>query len=947
MVPTNEKKAGSILLVEDDRGTCALEAQRLEPLGLELRQAHSLPEALAALETRLPDIMLVDYSLPGANALEFIETLRKSDKKVPPFIVVTGRGDEAVAVSSMKAGACDYLIKNSDFLENLLPAVKNSLEKMRLLRELEAAQRSTAKNLHLYTFLSQVNLAAAQKKDKESLFRAICEIAVGTGGLRMAWIGLPDPDLGRLIPFCWSGHIDGYLDGIRIDIGGASPAGKGPSGVAATSGVITTCSDIATEPGMAYWRARALERGYKSSCAIPIFSSGKLAAVLTVYSDQKDFFSEDEIRMLGEIQADLSLALEGITAEEERARAQAELKRTAAQLAHVMDVNPVILFSLRRRDGVPVTDWVSGNAMTLTGYSPEEILQPAWWMNNLHPDDRAKVREEQTDIYGKTSLTQDFRFRKKDGSYFWVHSQLNVTPGGKGEITGSWTDITRLKESEEQMRLLTDAVSSSFDEVYIFDTKDFHFVFVNKAAFRNLGYSAREIIQLTPWDIKHEFTPETFRKAVQPLIDGTQQLLVFESEHTRKSGSSYPVEVHLQLVESENRKLFLAVINDITERRKNATLLTEMANMQRVESLGALAGGIAHDFNNMLTGIMANLSLLTGKLSGKEEKDIIHDTLDAARSAQLLTNQLLAFSKGGKPVKQELCLEKALKEIFNLATRGAKTSRELQIDKTLWSMEGDENQIKQAVNNLLVNGLQAMPSGGTLRLKAENAELRAPTPSGLKPGKYVRLLVSDTGIGIPKEYLPRIFEPYFTTKTKGHGLGLPMTWSVITNHGGRIIPRSEPGKGTEFEVFLPATGRCLREAAEKAAQVTKGHGRILLLEDEEIVKKAAVRMLTELGYAPEVTSDGKETLKRYRQAVSDGAPFEVVIMDLTIPGGVGGAEAVKLLRSEFPDARVIVSSGYSDEAVMADYKAYGFDAVLPKPYKYEELADVLAKLLKK
>ena len=946
MAPLKDTQPGQILLIEDDKGTCELEAQRLEPLGMTLCRAHSLAEALAVLDVCRPELMVVDYSLPGTNALEFIETLKKSDREVSPFIVVTGRGDEAVAVASMKAGACDYLIKNADFLDNLLPAVRKSLEKVRLLKELEAAQQSTAKNLHLYTFLSQVNLAAAQTKDRERLFRQICEVAVSAGGLRMAWIGLPDTDLGRVRPFCWAGHMAGYLEGVRIDMNGTTPASKGPTGRAASSGEIRTSADIAADPAMAPWRDRALERGYRSSAAIPIRSKGKLSAVLTLYSDQPRFFSGDEVRMLGEVKADLDLALEALSAEEERSRAKEELERTAAQLAHVMDVNPVLLFSLKRRNGAPVTDWVSGNAETLTGYTMEELLHPDWWFSHLHPDDAPRVAEEQRDIYKKTSITQDFRFRKKDGTYAWVHSQLNVNPHGTGEITGSWTDITRLKESEEQMRLLNDAISSSFDEVYIFDTKDFHFVFVNKAAFKNLGYSPAEIVKLTPWDLKHEFTEDTFRKAVQPLLDGSQHLLIYESEHSRKDGTSYPVEVHLQLVESGNRKLFLAVINNITERRRSEALMSEMANMQRVESLGALAGGIAHDFNNMLTGIMANLSLLSGKMKAQEEKDIIHDTLDAAHSAQVLTTQLLAFSKGGKPVKKELPLEKTLKEIFNLATRGAKAARELELPEGLWSVDGDENQLKQAVNNLLVNGLQAMPSGGTLRLKAENLELPVHNSAGLRPGKYVCLTVSDTGIGIPKEYLPRIFEPYFTTKAKGHGLGLPMTWSVITNHGGKIVPKSEPGKGTSFEVFLPATGRCLMAAAEEASVIHKGHGRVLLLEDEEIVLKAALRMLKELGYECEATSDGKNTLRRYREEAAAGNPFAAVIMDLTIPGGMGGVEAVKQLRREFPEAKVLVSSGYSDEAVMADYRSYGFDAMLPKPYRYEDLAATLTKLLK-
>jgi CheY-like chemotaxis protein len=261
-------------------------------------------------------------------------------------------------------------------------------------------------------------------------------------------------------------------------------------------------------------------------------------------------------------------------------------------------------------------------------------------------------------------------------------------------------------------------------------------------------------------------------------------------------------------------------------------------------------------------------------------------------------------------------------------------------------MEGDEGQLKQAINNLLVNALQAMPSGGTLELAAENTEL-AGEGSPLPPGKYVRVTVSDTGIGIPKEYLERVFEPYFTTKTQGHGLGLSMTWSVVKNHGGHIAAASEPGKGTQFELLLPATGRRMNARPAQSREISKGSGRILLLEDEDIVVRAARRMMTELGYECAVTGDGSETLALYAAEKAAGKPFDAVIMDLTIPGGMGGKEAGAELRRRHPEAVIIVSSGYSDEPVMADYKAFGFDAVLPTPYRYEDLDDTLARLLVK
>jgi CheY-like chemotaxis protein len=371
----------------------------------------------------------------------------------------------------------------------------------------------------------------------------------------------------------------------------------------------------------------------------------------------------------------------------------------------------------------------------------------------------------------------------------------------------------------------------------------------------------------------------------------------------------------------------------------------DLMRSQRIESLGVLAGGIAHDFNNMLVGITANLSLLAAK--NPAGADILQDALAAAKSAQALTAQLLSFSKGGQPVKIELCLRAALKEVFSMAASGSSAARELEVPEELWSVEGDVNQLKQAVNNLLLNAVQAMPSGGTLRLKAENIGESSPLPASLKPGQYVKIAVSDSGIGIQAQHLAHIFEPYFTTKTKGHGLGLAMVWRVIRDHGGCIEAASEPGRGTEFRLFLPSTGRPMKDGKTGEKQIIKGSGRILLLEDEEIVSRAVVRMLTELGYTCEVTADGRETLKRYAEEKAAGRPFAAVISDLTIPGGMGGNETGKELRRLYPEALLIVSSGYSDEAVMAQYKTYGFDAVLPKPYRYEDISETLSRLLKK
>ncbi len=1058
------RNGGFILLVEDDRGTSELEAQHLAPLGLNIHSAYTPAETIDALKAAQPELMVLDYSFPGMTALELISRLRDESIPVPPFIVVTGRGDEAVAVNSMKAGALDYIVKDSAFLENLLPTTQKALEKAELQAKLKQAETEQRKNLRLYNFLAQINAAAAREKDKTRLFKRICDIAVDAGRFRIAWIGLPDKDTGRIFPACSAGAAGTYLDSIKIILK-EGPFSLGPTAKAIENGHCHVIPDMATDPLAAPWREKALAHGFHSSAAIPLKEGGRPVATLNLYSAEADFFTGDERQLLTEIEGDISLALDAISAEEKRAASQAALERTASQLAHVMEVTPVVIFTKRRKNGKLIAEWVSGNAQAVIGYDPSEILAPGWLEKNLHPLDKDWTLAFLNNLPEKGVASHDFRFKKKDGSYFWVHNQLKISAQDSAEITASWTDITPLKESElhfqelfekapvgyqsldakgnllainetwartfgytqeevlgrnfseflvpeqkklfleklpdfistgqmagkkfdiickdrsrrrlsfsgrivynrdgsvqkthcvftditdtwknrEQMNLLSQVVRASFNEVYIFDPDTFRFIFANYGAVKNLGYAPEELENMTPWDLKTSYTEASFRALVQPLKDGRLGSLVFESVHTRKAGTTYPVEVRLQIVTTGERHVVLAIVNDITEKKKGEAMLAEMTNMQRMESLGQLAGGIAHDFNNMLMGIMANVSFLRNRLGEGENAKIMDETLEAAKNAQGLTANLLAFSKGGKPVKREFCLERALGDIFRLATAGTNADCNMLVPEDLWSVEGDENQIKQCVNNLLLNAVQAMPSGGKLRLEAGNIPREQRPPEPLPAGDYIKVTVSDTGIGIPEKYLPRIFDPYYTTKLKGHGLGLSMAWSVIKNHGGHITVSSVPGKGTTFEVYLPSTGRCIMALSEEKKPVTKGSGSVLVLEDEEIVSNALRRMLAELGYTCEILIDGTEAVRRYKEADEQGKPFAAVIMDLTIPGGKGGKWAVQELRKDYPAAKVIVSSGYSDDAGMADYKKNGFDAVLPKPYKYEDLAETLTNLLK-
>ncbi len=444
---------GFVLIVEDDKGTSELEAARLEFLGLEIKRTSTPAETLKLLKSARPELMVLDYSFPGMNAIELLADLKKESVPLPPFIMVTGRGDEAVAVESMKAGALDYIVKDKDFLDNLLPTAKKALEKAALQLKLKKAEDALRKNLRLYNFLAHINLASSREKDRNKLFTEICSIAVHTGGFRMAWIGLPDKDTDRIYPCCSAGFVDGYLESIRVGLS-EGPASKGPTGTAVRTGLIAKVSDISTDPTMEPWREKALQRGYRSSASIPLKENGRTVAALCLYSGEYDFFTDEEEKLLAEIEGDISLALDAISSEEKRVSSQTALERTTRQLAHIMEVNPVILFTLRLIKDRLIPEWVTGDTQGLLGYDTVEILAPDWLAEVIHPEDKDWVLAGQALIQEKSALAQDFRIKRKDGGYAWIHCQLKTVKGGPGEVISSWTDITQLKESEARFQEL-------------------------------------------------------------------------------------------------------------------------------------------------------------------------------------------------------------------------------------------------------------------------------------------------------------------------------------------------------------------------------------------------------------------------------------------------------------------------------------------------------------
>ena len=387
------------------------------------------------------------------------------------------------------------------------------------------------------------------------------------------------------------------------------------------------------------------------------------------------------------------------------------------------------------------------------------------------------------------------------------------------------------------------------------------------------------------------------------------------------------------------------VIRDVTVRQR---FEQEMERTSQLESLGILAGGIAHDFNNILTAVMGNITMAmldAGGLASVER--YLQEAERATLRARDLTQQLLTFAKGGDPVRTAVLLPEIIREVAEFALHGSRVKCEFDLPPELWLADADKGQLGQVVQNLVINAIQAMPGGGSIRIGAANETVRPAEQRPIRPGDYVHISVADSGIGIKPEHLSRIFDPYFTTKSHGSGLGLSTVYSIIHKHEGHIEVESEPGHGTIFHLWLPALREMQSGAAEERGEVaTPMKGRVLFMDDEESILAMAGLLLRRLGFEVELTRDGAEAVRKFAEAHAAGRPFDLVVMDLTVPGGVGGREAIDQLRRIDPNVRAIVSSGYSSDPVLANYRAYGFCGMVAKPYKVDDLVQVLRSVLR-
>jgi len=417
---------------------------------------------------------------------------------------------------------------------------------------------------------------------------------------------------------------------------------------------------------------------------------------------------------------------------------------------------------------------------------------------------------------------------------------------------------------------------------------------------------------------------------------------VFREKYNPRTGC---LEIRAYPIFDESGKVSLVVehLRDITERKK---LEDEILKSQKLESLGVLAGGIAHDFNNLLTSVLGNISL--AKLLAGPDNMLVRRLEDAEKAslrAGDLTRQLLTFSRGGAPVKKAASIEQIVMDSVSFSLRGSNVRCEFSFPDDIRAVEVDPGQMNQVVNNLIINADQALPDGGIITVRAKNVEVGPEGLPNLPAGSYVEILVQDHGCGIPESNLDKIFDPYFTTKPTGSGLGLATVYSIIRKHGGHITVDSSVGQGTTFSIYLPASDREPEATLPRKHSPNRGAGRILVMDDEEVIREVACEILGHLGYETQSCGTGEQAVSLYESSLKK-EPFTAVLMDLTIPGGMGGKDTMKRLREVDPKVKGIVSSGYSNDPILAHYREYGFSGVVLKPYDIEELGDAVHKAIR-
>ena len=645
----------------------------------------------------------------------------------------------------------------------------------------------------------------------------------------------------------------------------------------------------------------------------------------------------------------------------DRKRAEEDRIKTQNQLLAALDQTPAgimiadapdIKIKLVNQAAADILLQSSMEQMNISAQNTQNIN----WSCYREDGSRYAVEEMplvQTIQNGTTFRNVEMKVVRHDGSERWILVNGSPIRDENGKIISGiivFPDITGLKKAEEAFLSSEKKFKETIEllplGIYECDIAG-QITFGNKCAYEYFRLTDDDFINGV--NIFNLIIPEEIDKARQTVQNLMRGLPINHSEYTglRSDGTTFPVEIHSSFFYNNGVPAGMrGILIDLSEKKK---IEEELIKAHKLESVGVLAGGIAHDFNNILTAILGNISLVKMMTSAEDNRhSLLNDAEKAGFRARDLTQQLLTFSRGGAPIKENTNVAGIIRDSSDFVLRGSKSICQYSIPDDLWHIDADKGQISQVIQNLIINADQSMPKGGNIRVTAENCELSENIKTGLLPGKYVQIIIADEGIGIPEQHLSNIFDPYFTTKQSGSGLGLSICYSIIKNHNGYIDVVSVIGSGTAFTIYLPAIEKSASTSDMTAMHtIHNGSGRILIMDDDPMIHTFTSNLLHKFGYDVDSSYSGEEMLEKYADAAKQKKPYNCIIMDLTIPGKMGGKESIVKLLEIDPKAKAIVSSGYSNDPVMSEYGKYGFLGIIPKPFDASELLKIIKDLTSK
>ncbi len=586
---------------------------------------------------------------------------------------------------------------------------------------------------------------------------------------------------------------------------------------------------------------------------------------------------------------------------------------------------------------------VNTRALELYGYEKKSQVAP----HNI--DVLKEIFHRQGEISANGGVKCEFLSSRKDGDSFWaeIHAR-HIQVGDRKKLMVVVRDVTKIKEAEEtlaQEKEILSVTLQNIGEGIIRTDREGRVVLMNKSAEELVGWKESEakgvevakilLIEDTPADFVASLVRKTF------LTGKKQEVPLYRTLFSRK-GYSRLISLSVSpILDSENKAVgVIFILRDVSEREK---FLRAVQNSQKFEALGTLAAGIAHDFNNVLSGVYGYINLAMMKDSLPTIRSYLEKALSSIERARSLTHQLLTFAKGGMPIKKITPIKNFLQRTVTFALSGSPVSAIFELQENLWSCNFDSNQLAQVIDNIVLNAVQAMPHGGNIIVRAENVSFDTEFIT-LPRGDYVKISIKDRGIGIPREVLPHIFEPFYTTKETGHGLGLSISYSIVKAHGGEILVESHPGEGTVFYIYLPAVKSEVEEEKEVEDSFHCGNGTIIVLDDDEVLTDVIKEMLSSMGYEVITFRRGEEVIA-FLQEGEVNKPLVAIFCDLTIPGGMGGMDILKEVRRLLGGIPVFVMSGYSSDPIISAPAKYGFTASLKKPFKISDIISLLNRYL--